>query len=58
MSKGAVAVRLPEESRSQVDEMCKGKEEQRAALIYPHSATYVSEHGEMAEYCASLQRSH
>ena len=51
-------MRLPEESRSQVDEMCKGKEEQRAALIYPHSAAYVSEHGEMAQYRASLQRSH
>ena len=51
-------MRLPEESRSQVDEMCKGKEEQKAALIYPHSATYVSEHGEMAQYRASLQRSH
>ena len=37
--------------------MHKAKEEQRAAPIYPHSAAYASEHGEMAQYRASLQAS-
>ncbi len=37
------------------NEMHKAKEEQRAAPIYPHSAAYASEHGEMAQYRASLQ---
>ena len=37
------------------NEMHKAKEEQRAAPVYPHSAAYASEHGEMAQYRASLQ---
>ena len=39
------------------NEMHRAKEEQRAVPIYPHSAAYASEHGEMAQYRASLQAS-
>ena len=35
--------------------MHRAKEEQRAAPVYPHSVAYASEHGEMAQYRASLQ---
>ena len=40
---------------NRADDMCKAKEEQRAAPLYPHSAAYASEHGEMAQYHASYQ---
>ena len=46
---------IRESIEERANEMCKEKEEQRAALVYPHSAAYASEHGEMAQYRASLQ---
>ena len=49
--------RIRESIEERANEMHKAKEEQRAAPIYPHSAAYASEHGEMAQYRASLQAS-
>ncbi len=46
---------IRESIEERANEMCKEKEEQRAAPVYPHSAAYASEHGEMAQYRASLQ---
>lgn len=40
---------------NRADDVCKSKEEQRAAPLYLHSAVYASEHGEMAQYHASYQ---
>lgn len=38
-----------------VSHMCRAQEELRAAPLYPHSAAYASEHGEMAQYNRSYQ---
>jgi len=46
---------IRESIEERANEMHRAKEEQRAAPIYPHSAAYASEHGEMAQYRASLQ---
>ena len=48
---------IRESIEERANEMHKAKEEQRAAPVYPHSAAYASEHGEMAQYRASLQAS-
>jgi len=37
----------------QANEVCRAKEELRSAPIYPHSAVYVREHGELEQYRAS-----
>ncbi len=39
---------IRESIEERANEMHKAKEEQRAAPVYPHSAAYASEHGEMA----------
>lgn len=36
-------------------DVCKAQEELQAAPLYPHSAAYASEHGEMAQYNLSYQ---
>ena len=46
---------IRESIEDRANEICKAKEEQRAAPVYPHSAAYASGHGEMAQYRASLQ---
>ena len=46
---------IRESIEERANEMHRAKEEQRAAPVYPHSAAYASEHGEMAQYRASLQ---
>src|SRR5699024_4756353 len=35
---------------NRADEVCRAQEELRSAPLYPHSAAYASEHGEMAQY--------
>ena len=35
---------------SRADDVCRAKEELRTTPVYPHSAAYASEHGEMAQY--------
>ena len=45
---------IRESIEERANEMHRAKEEQRAAPVYPHSAAYASEHGEMAQYRASL----
>ena len=35
---------------NRADDVCKAQEELRTAPLYPHSAAYASEHGEMAQY--------
>ena len=41
---------------NRADDVCKAQEELRTALLYHHSAAYASEHGEMAQYNRSYQR--
>ena len=40
---------------NRADDVCKAQEELRTAPLYPHSAAYASEHGEMAQYNLSYQ---
>ena len=40
---------------NRADDVCKAQEELRTAPLYPHSAAYASEHGEMAQYNCSYQ---
>lgn len=40
---------------NRADDVCKALEEQRAVPLYPHSAAYASEHGELAQYNLSYQ---
>ena len=40
---------------SRADDVCRAKEELRTTPVYPHSAAYASEHGEMAQYSLSYQ---
>ena len=40
---------------NRADDVCRAKEELRTTPIYPHSAAYASEHGEMAQYNLSYQ---
>ena len=40
---------------NRADDVCKIVEEQRPAPLYPHSAAYASEHGEMVQYNRSNQ---
>ncbi len=40
---------------NRADDVCRAKEELRTAPVYPHSAAYASEHGEMAQYNRSYQ---
>ena len=34
---------------NRADDVCRAKEELRTTPVYPHSAAYASEHGEMAQ---------
>ena len=48
---------------SRADDVCRAKKELLTTPVYPHSAAYASEHGEMAQYNLlsgeqRLQRSH
>ena len=47
------AIRDSIENRA--DDVCRAKEELRTTPVYPHSAAYASEHGEMAQYNLSYQ---
>ena len=40
---------------NRVDDVCRAKEELRTTPVYPHSAAYAREHGEMAQYNLSYQ---
>ena len=40
---------------NRADDVCKAQEELRTAPLYPHSAAYASQHGEMAQYNRSYQ---
>ena len=40
---------------SRADDVCRAKEELRTTPVYPHSAAYASEHGEMVQYNLSYQ---
>ena len=40
---------------NRADDVCKAQEELRTAPLYPHSAAYAREHGEMAQYNLSYQ---
>ena len=40
---------------NRADDVCRAKEELRTTPVYPHSAAYASEHGEMAQYNLSYQ---
>ena len=40
---------------NRADDVCRAQEELRTAPLYPHSAAYASEHGEMAQYNRSYQ---
>ena len=40
---------------NRADDVCKAQEELRTAPLYPHSAAYAFEHGEMAQYNRSYQ---
>ena len=40
---------------NRADDVCRAQEELRTAPLYPHSAAYASEHGEMAQYQLSYQ---
>ena len=40
---------------NRADDVCRAKEELRTTPVYPHSAAYASEHGEMAQYNRSYQ---
>lgn len=41
---------IRESIEDRADEVCKAKEELRSAPIYPHSAVYAREHGELEQY--------
>ena len=47
------AIRDSIENRA--DDACRAQEELRTAPLYPHSAAYASQHGEMAQYNRSYQ---
>ena len=38
---------------SRADDVCRAKEELRTIPVYPHSAAYAREHGELEQYRAS-----
>ena len=38
---------------SRADDVCRAKEELRTTPVYPHSAAYAREHGELEQYRAS-----
>ena len=40
---------------NRADDVCRAQEELRSAPLYPHSAAYASEHGEMAQYNLSYR---
>ena len=40
---------------NRADDVCRAKAELRTTPVYPHSAAYASEHGEMAQYNLSYQ---
>ena len=40
---------------NRADDVCRAQEELRTAPLYPHSAAYAREHGEMAQYNLSYQ---
>lgn len=40
---------------NRADDVCRAQEELRTAPLYPHSASYASQHGEMAQYNLSYQ---
>ena len=40
---------------NRADDVCRAKEELRTTPVYPHSAAYASEHGEIAQYNLSYQ---
>ena len=40
---------------NRADDVCRAQEELRTTPVYPHSAAYASEHGEMAQYNLSYQ---
>ena len=40
---------------NRADYVCRAKEELRTTPVYPHSAAYAREHGEMAQYNLSYQ---
>ena len=40
---------------SRADDVCRAKKELRTTPVYPYSAAYASEHGEMAQYNLSYQ---
>ena len=40
---------------NRADDVCRAKEELRTTPVYPHSAAYAREHGEMAQYNLSYQ---
>ena len=40
---------------NRADDVCRAKEELRTTPVYPYSAAYASEHGEMAQYNLSYQ---
>ncbi len=40
---------------SRANDVCRAKEELRTTPVYPYSAAYASEHGEMAQYNLSYQ---
>ncbi|HIT33778.1 MAG TPA: DUF3849 domain-containing protein [Candidatus Faecousia intestinigallinarum] len=44
---------IRESIENRADEVCKAKEELRSAPIYPYSAVYAREHGELEQYRAS-----
>ena len=47
--------RIRDSIENRADDVCKAQEELRTAPLYPHSAAYASEHGEMAQYNRSYQ---
>ena len=44
---------IRESIENQADDLCKAQAELRKAAIYPHSAAYAKEHGELEQYRAS-----
>lgn len=46
---------IRESIENRADDVCKAQEELRTAPLYPHSAAYASEHGEMAQYNLSYR---
>ena len=40
---------------SRADDVCRAQKELRTAPLYPHSASYASQHGEMTQYNLSYQ---